>query len=57
MHYLDTMFRMVDGKVDESGNDFMNSLIGNQDRRQVDFPGRLRGLNADMFVDLRRKSW
>jgi hypothetical protein len=33
MHYLDTMFRMVDGRVDESGNEFMNSPIGNQDRR------------------------
>jgi hypothetical protein len=33
MHYLDTMFRMVGGKVDESGNEFMNSLVGNQGRR------------------------
>jgi hypothetical protein len=33
MHYLDTMFRMVDGEVDESGNEFMNSLVGNQGRR------------------------
>jgi hypothetical protein len=33
MHYLDTMFRMVDGEVDESGNEFMNSWVGNQGRR------------------------
>jgi hypothetical protein len=35
MHYLDTMFRMVDGKVDESGNEFMNLVIGKQARRSV----------------------
>jgi len=33
MHYLDTMFKMVDGRVDETGNEFMNSLVGTQDRR------------------------
>jgi hypothetical protein len=33
MHYLDTMFRMVDGRVDQSGNEFMNSPIPSQDRR------------------------
>jgi len=36
MHYLDTMFkRDEDGKVDESGNDFMDSLIVNQQKRCV----------------------
>ncbi|KAE9370518.1 hypothetical protein N431DRAFT_492592 [Stipitochalara longipes BDJ] len=34
MHYLDTMFKMDEnGKVDESGNDFMNSLIVNPQKR------------------------
>ncbi len=27
MHYLDNMFRMKDGRVDEDGNEFMNSLV------------------------------
>jgi len=27
MHYLDKMFPMVDGRVDESGNAFMNTVI------------------------------
>jgi hypothetical protein len=30
MHYLDTMFRMKNGRVDDEGNEFMNSVI--QDR-------------------------
>ena len=35
-HYLDTVFKMNEnGKVDESGNDFMNSLITNQQKRCV----------------------
>lgn len=33
MHYLDTMFKMVDGQVDERGNEFMNSLVVNPGRR------------------------
>ena len=38
MHYLDKMFEMDEnGKVDESGNDFMNSLIVNRQIRCVVF--------------------
>jgi hypothetical protein len=27
IHYLDNMFRMVDGRVDEQGNAFMNTVV------------------------------
>jgi len=33
MHYLDKMFTMVNGKVDENGNSFMNSFIPSRSSR------------------------
>jgi hypothetical protein len=30
MHYLDNMFTRVNGKVDDDGNAFMNSLVSNR---------------------------
>ncbi|KAH6716277.1 hypothetical protein DL95DRAFT_347356 [Leptodontidium sp. 2 PMI_412] len=33
MHYLDKMFTMVNGKVDEDGNSFMNSFIPSRSSR------------------------
>ncbi|KAH7333410.1 hypothetical protein BKA65DRAFT_553757 [Rhexocercosporidium sp. MPI-PUGE-AT-0058] len=34
MHYLDKMFTMVNGQVDEDGNSFMNSLIPSRNSRE-----------------------
>ena len=30
MHYLDNMFTRVNGRVDDGGNSFMNSLVSNR---------------------------
>jgi hypothetical protein len=62
MHYLDTMFTMIDGKVDNSGNEFMNSIVLDRLVRRhlsnielIDFSG-IRGekVNGKRLQDVSR---
>jgi len=41
MHYLDKMFTMVNGRVDDNGNPFMNSVIpSRRSRGEAEIPGQ-----------------
>ncbi|KAH7381752.1 hypothetical protein BKA64DRAFT_763860 [Cadophora sp. MPI-SDFR-AT-0126] len=43
MHYLDKMFTMVNGRVDDDGNPFMNSLVPSRNSRKgAENPGQRR---------------